>query len=573
MADGISINNAVRNLIDSEREGAFLLPNIQRRFIWSEDQICRLFDSILREYPIGNLLIWKTNREILYREFIKDYTDDTKIGRAFTKKRSDRDKYLILDGQQRLQSLLIGLRGSYNGKELFFNILSGEVSDPEEMKFEFAFMKRDKMSNRNDFEKIWVSPVEIINEKKHVKILDKISENATRAITDSEKQKIVDHVLHMKGLFINNEIPQKIVDDTKYDEDGEEGYDENDIVEVFIRANDGGTKLSRSDLLFSLLSSGWEGVQEEMEDLLEKLDNKGFPLGRDFVLKTCLTLLGQKSRFDVAKFRTPKVREEMETGWKNITVAIEDTLDYVKDKTYIRSGKALSSSYVLIPLIYCRYKTDSRKGLEEIKEIEEYLLRSLLVGAFSGQPDQIIDECVEQMEPDASGHIFDVRNFFRIVREKARNLELTKDQIQKEGHGSKNIHLLFNFLYKDFDYEPVYEGNLPQVDHIFPDSKLKILKTNDSDSNKPTMMYRKPERNRLGNCMLLTRDENGPRGKRDKLPTEWFGDKTADYLHMHMIPDDKDLWEIENYEAFCEKREELIVERLSKSNEILKGIS
>ena len=46
------------------------MPNIQRPFVWSEEQIARLFDSIMREYPISTLLVWKTKEEVKHRKFI-----------------------------------------------------------------------------------------------------------------------------------------------------------------------------------------------------------------------------------------------------------------------------------------------------------------------------------------------------------------------------------------------------------------------------------------------------------------------------------------------------------------------
>ena len=52
----------------------------------------------------------------------------------------DKRKCLVLDGQQRLQSLFIGLKGSYEGRELFLDILSGEIAAPDDVKYKFAFL-------------------------------------------------------------------------------------------------------------------------------------------------------------------------------------------------------------------------------------------------------------------------------------------------------------------------------------------------------------------------------------------------------------------------------------------------
>src|ERR1700722_20852823 len=118
----LSLRKIVSYLNNPEEDGGFWLPNIQRPFVWSEDQICRLFDSILREYPISTLLIWKTTSDIRRRKFIENWKAKLDLSDFFMVD-NKKKKSLVLDGQQRLQSLFIGLCGSYEGKELFFDIL------------------------------------------------------------------------------------------------------------------------------------------------------------------------------------------------------------------------------------------------------------------------------------------------------------------------------------------------------------------------------------------------------------------------------------------------------------------
>src|SRR5256885_16751538 len=100
-----TIRKIVGFLNNSEEEGGFWLPNIQRPFVWSEEQICRLFDSILREYPISTLLIWKTRSQIRRRKFIDTYEEEyaDQLSRFYVPDNT-KTKCLVLDGQQRLQS-------------------------------------------------------------------------------------------------------------------------------------------------------------------------------------------------------------------------------------------------------------------------------------------------------------------------------------------------------------------------------------------------------------------------------------------------------------------------------------
>ena len=130
----ISIKKAVMALNNKDSElGGFWLPNIQRPFVWSEEQITRLFDSIMREYPVSTLLTWSTKDEVKHRKFIDNYHSEIKLTH-FHVSDNKNAKIMVLDGQQRLQGFFIGLLGSYEKKELYFNILSGaEAVAPEDV--------------------------------------------------------------------------------------------------------------------------------------------------------------------------------------------------------------------------------------------------------------------------------------------------------------------------------------------------------------------------------------------------------------------------------------------------------
>ncbi len=157
---------------------------------------------------------------------------------------------------------------------------------------------------------------------------------------------------------------------------------------------------------------------------------------------------------------------------------------------------------------------------------------------------------------------FDLDEIFGVIRSAGRSLELTEDRFWAIGYGSENIHLLFNLWYRDFNYTPSFPGNLPQIDHVFPQSALKKVKAPNPSTGKMNIMkYREGDRNQLANCMLLTAAENGAGGKGDTPPDEWFKDKTAAYLNQHLIPTDPALWKLERFEDFIMERRKLIKAR------------
>ena len=546
-----TIRKIVGFLNNPDEEGGFWLPNIQRPFVWSEEQICRLFDSILREYPISTLLVWKTTSNIRRRKFIDNWKNTLHLSDFYVPE-DTKKKSLVLDGQQRLQSLYIGLSGSYEGKELYFDILSGEMAAPDDVKYKFTFLDSDAARFP------WIKFKDLIfSTQKKREILESLKIAAGRDLNDTEQNKIDDHMDIVDLTFKMDEaVTYQELDSI----DNPSLYKEDDVVEIFIRANSGGTKLSKSDLLFSLLSASWEVADEKMEVLIESLNKHGFTFDRDFVLKTSLTLLGQGARYEVEKFRKQDVREAVEAKWDDISEAIQDVLDFVRGKTFIQCDRALPTYLVLIPLIHVRYHYPH--AWKEAEDIDSYLLRSSLAGAFGGNADNLLDGLVRKLDELKR---FDLAEVFGVMRSQGRSLELTEDRFWQMGYGSNTIHLLFNLWYRAFNHTPAYDNNLPQVDHIFPQRLLRKERVeNPRTGRKDLLKYHEAERNQLANCMLLSREENGAGGKWDRPPEEWFDGKPESYLDMHLIPKDSSLYKMDRFEDFIVERKSLIREKFKQ---------
>lgn len=543
-----TIRKIVTELNNEEANGGFWLPNIQRPFVWKEEQIERLFDSLMRKYPISTLLVWKTKSNIKHRKFIDNYSSSIRLTHYYVPE-NDKAKLLVLDGQQRLQSLFIGLRGSYEGKELYLNILSGDLAAPEDIRFKFKFLDKEKAA----FPFVKFKDL-VFSEDRINRLSRKVVESCEHELTQAQEDRIEDNIGQMFHVFREESV---VVYQELDSIDNPDAYTENDVVEIFIRANDGGTKLGKSDLLFSLLTSSWEDAEEKMEELLGELNRHGYRFTRDFILKACLTLLGKGSRYDVAKFRDGTTKESIIENWYEISSAIKDVKDFLYGKTFIRTDKALPSYLGLIPVMYYRYKYPEK--WRSIKDLNTYILRTLLTGSFSGTPDNLIDKCINHINKNDN---FDTTQMFGIIRADGRNLDITAETILNRRYGSKDIHILFNMWYEQFNYTPAFNNNMPQVDHIFPQSYLRAVKdANPETGTLNVMRYKAADRDQIGNCMLLTTSENGSGGKTDTLPTDWFADKSDEYLEMHLIPKDKKLWKIENFEKFIEARNKLILEK------------
>ena len=430
------------------------------------------------------------------------------------------------------------------------DLLSGEVTAPDDMKYRFEF----RVSADSAFP--WIKFKDIVYSRQNSLALSQsLITQAGRPLTQIESEKIAEHVaIVFKTFHSDDGISYQELDSIE----NQQLYTEDDVVEIFIRANSGGTRLGKSDLLFSLLTATWDEADKEMELLLEELNAQGFSFTRDFVLKTCLTLLDKGAQYEVTKFRKPGMREEIEEHWHEIASAIKDVYDFVRGKTFIRGDKAMPSYLVLIPLVYLRYHYP--KSWRSTKGFDTYLIRSLLTGAFGGTPDRLIDDIVKTIN---EARVFELEQIFDVIRSQGRSLQLTTDRLWQMGYGSDTVHLLFNLWYADFNYTPAYIGNFPQVDHIFPKSALADIKVVNLETGKKNMKYREKDRNQLANCMLLTQQENGAGGKSDILPEDWFADKPDEYLDMHLIPKDRTLWKMDRFDDFIVERQKLIQEKFA----------
>jgi hypothetical protein len=555
----LPIRKIVSYLNDDEAEGGgFWLPNIQRPFVWNEEQIARLFDSIMREYPISTLLVWKTKEPVKHRRFIDNYHRAIRLTDFFVPD-TTRSKMMVLDGQQRLQSLFIGLKGGHENRELYFDLMSGADAAPDDIRYRFGFKQKASVGWP------WVRFKDIIfgNNRLPGEISEDLAKLAPDTLSTDEFRVLSRNIERARKEFVNDDnITFQELDGI----DNPEAYKLDDIVEIFIRANSGGTKLGKSDLLFSLLTSSWEEADGEMEALLEDLNQGGFQFDRDFVLKSCLTMLGKGARYEVGKFRDGTTKEEIVSKWTELSGAIRAVRDLVVAKTYIRSDQAMPSYLALIPLIYYRYHFPGKFAAN--RDLAGYLLRVLVTGVFSGSPDNLIDKLVRNIQEQQD---FRLSEIFGVIRAEGRSLEITPDVIFGQHYGSRALHLFFNLWYRDFDYTPALGANGPQVDHIFPQSLLKTVKDINPESGRRNILhYRSEHRDQIANCMLLTAEENGFSGKCDTVPSEWFersrfdsDEEHTQYLKIHLIPNDPALWELERYDDFIEARKALIQGKFS----------
>lgn len=235
----------VNQLIEKIDTGELGLPELQRPFIWKDSKVRDLFDSLMRGYPIGYLMLWECP--------------------ALEKKKSigvdshsyDSPKEVIIDGQQRLTSLYAVMKGKkvINSK---FDEKSIIISyNPLEDKFEVGYQATKKdpewIYNISDVYTT-SSSFKFINS--FIRRLCEYREGKGEVLTEAEQDTISENINAIVNLK-NHTLP---VFDIKAN------AEEEDVSEIFVRVNSGGVSLKQNDFILTLLSLYWDDGRKEIEE-------------------------------------------------------------------------------------------------------------------------------------------------------------------------------------------------------------------------------------------------------------------------------------------------------------------
>jgi len=131
----------IASLLDMIERREFVLPALQRPFVWQEEKVARLMDSLLRRFHLGTILIWRTDNAKHYRMFAKDVVAGEEAS-ADSIAADNETQYYVLDGYHRLASLYIACCGTLDGRRLYLDTLGDAASgsEPSDMRYEFRFL-------------------------------------------------------------------------------------------------------------------------------------------------------------------------------------------------------------------------------------------------------------------------------------------------------------------------------------------------------------------------------------------------------------------------------------------------
>lgn len=554
----ISVKEAVDN-INANNNGWFL-TSVQRPYVWgsryeNEKYICKLFDSILRGYPIGGLILWNTDKEIKYSEFMQDY----KIGAIRTSVDSGLwnrlDKWLVYDGQQRLQTLYSCLKYTLNGKVLVFNMLfdlNALLEDMDETGFVFVEKNADVSPNLLRMNKLFSKQ----QDEKTSFRRSCIEKCAALQLTAAQENLIEDNIDKLWDVFVKNEIKSISYFPIKY-------QNESRVNEIFQRLNTGGVPLSEADLLFSKIKEFDYDFEENLQYFSKEVfELTGYLFDHYSILQLINLIVKGTTRIDTSRMQKSDLKEFPDI-WNKLEVPLRDFYEnFIWGQFKINNNAIVPKKMALLPLIvyfyeiYCKNFKFTQLDSDNLLKLKQYFILS-----------QINDWNLQSITD----------NFTRIIKEKSSVAQaifefpttqfadwLNQKKLRNTDLYVNNFADYHWFSLKvltpnrEYHYEPDERGrHNPEIDHIFP-RNLKD-QTEEYRNNVDILWNMQPVKGEINNF------------KRRKHPKQFFSSQEGNkYLNEYDFIPTVDLsdpvWD--NPLDFIEKRKEKMITHLKQQYDL-----
>ncbi|PUD65505.1 DUF262 domain-containing protein [Helicobacter pylori] len=417
---------------------------------------------------------------------------------------------------------------AYEEKRLYLNLKHQPNMDNPEDNYQFEFHAQKP---ENDKEHWWFKVGYILELKS---VINYVREH-NLGNEESKLLETLNKAFHDKQLI-------------SYFEETEKNL--NKVLNIFIRVNSGGVKLSYSDLLMSILTASFSSdIREKMNELVDTLKDKGFPnVGKDQVLKTCLLLIGKDTTFELKNFNKKNIKE-IEENWEKITESIYNAAKLLENFGY---AGYLGSAYILSSLAYF-YFLNSKMDKNDEEQALKFVRNAQITSYFTPSTDTKLNNIANSMKDAQTFESFN----HNLAKHQTCPLKITNDAIEEMMCSSSHalVFPILQILYPNLNYKTTTF----HIDHIYPKSKFKRNKKLDKDFYECE--------NHLYNLQLLEGAEN--QAKKDKDPEVWLKEEYKDeqvieeYKKRNYIDPTLKL-EWENIKEFREKREEAIITKLKE---------
>jgi hypothetical protein len=567
----------IERVLTGVQEREYVLPAIQREFVWGRDQIATLFDSLMRGYPIGSFLFWDVKParadDYVFYDFIRDYHELDSPYAPTVQLPPGKGTVAILDGQQRLTSLNVGLFGShaerlprrwknnpenYPVKKLHLAIDAKRRDDELGSEYDLRFMTKPEAQAADGEPDRWFPVSDVLRFADSGPAIHK--EVQQRGLLDTEAFQILYDLYRAirEREFINYYL--------------EESQDPDKVLDIFVRVNSAGTVLSYSDLLLSMATNQWRerDARKEVRSLVDDVNDvgHGFAFGKDRLLKAGLVLIDVNDiAFKVSNFTSENMRK-LEENWDDVRGAILLAAQLLASFGF--SDRTLTADSVITPIAYYLKRRglgssylEASKHAHDREAMRQWVTRSLVKrGVWGSGLDTLLGRLRDVIRDEGQD------GFPRAQLEKAMSAlgkslavdEAEVDELLDLKYGARRSFPALALLYPGLDLSKQFHE-----DHVFPRSKFTRKRLRDAGVDESEIDAYLRRVDMLPNLQLLP---GGPNiEKSDSAPSDWIAgphfptsEKLAAYLAENDL-DDLPL-ELTEFLRFVEGRRERMRRRL-----------
>jgi hypothetical protein len=572
----------VARVLEKIHSGEYLLPAIQREFVWKQDQILTLIDSLMRGYPIGSFLLWdvkaESAKDYTYYNFITDYHELNAPYAAKSIVPAGRGIIAVLDGQQRLTALNIALYGShtekrkgawssstnaYVKKHVYLNLAESPSQEELGLAYDLRFLSDDEARAPEGQPQKWFKLNDVLRLADSGPAIQR--ELLARGLDSSTAGPFE----RLYALYTAVLVVQPINWFLEVDQDA------NKVLDIFVRVNSGGTTLSYSDLLLSMATNQWntKDAREEVRSLVQDLNYSGgrdFSFTKDNVLKTALMISELPLRFAVSTFTRENmaiVEDKWELARKSMLTAA------CLLKKFGLSSRNLSAHSVIVVLAYYLSTIENQDSYVESdkfafdrKSIQRWLMRTLIkTGVWGSGLDTLLTRMRTAIKENTSQG-FPVKEIELTMAQLGKNLSFDGSELEEvlsTRYGTARAFAVLTLLYPGLDLSREFHQ-----DHIFPKS-LFTDKMLVKAGIPATLISDFLERfDSLPNLQLLSGQVNTE--KQAQLPEAWLNRSSLTQEDRASYLRENDLQGlplgIEKFVEFFDTRRQRMLKRL---NEIL----
>ena len=544
----------IEDIIKSIESQKYVLPAIQREFVWEPEQVCDLFESLMQGFPFGEFMYWKVDAEnsAQYRwyGFVTDYHEKIRPHCPELGVIHNQALTAVLDGQQRLTAFNIGLRGSmakklpykrwtspdaFPERVLALDLLASTSQPNEEgTRYSFEFVDEKRIGLKDGH--LWFRVSDILNMDGGPAMHDWLVNQGLQLDQVSQAYHTLDR-LH-RAIRVDPVVAY-------YEEPSQ---DIERVLQIFIRSNRGGTPLSYSNLLLSIAVSQWDerDARREVHGLVDEMNRvrDGLRFDADFVLKAGLMLTDIASvGFQVRNF-THANMAVLEESWPDIARALLRTAELADSYGY--DSRTLRATNSLLPIAYYLYRISAPEGFitkdhyrADRESIRIWLTRSILKasGIWGSGLDTLLT-ALRQVIRDHTDN-FPAQELGRAMAQRGKTLEFTPEEI--DDLADMRISDSRSFALLSLLFPSLEARGATDIDHVFPKSRFTPTRLANAGVDAEEHDEYRDRSDRLANLQLLDRAVNNE--KRAEMPAEWLDEHRPDpqsrqvYVERHLLGD------------------------------------